>query len=422
MGGTFNIDVVNPSPAVPSNALAFTVIQTYEADVAPRPPGGNGAVTIADWALVGRYVARLETPASPGEFQRADCAPRLAMDGVTPVLGDGRLTISDWVTAGLYSSGNIPSNPPGGPRAEATSFQPVTFWSLVQSFLLGDHRFWITPDAVRHRAAAPRALRLTTNGVGAEREIVIEVDAQGDEQALGFSLSFDSTRWRAMPGRDSSNDAAGATLIINDNQAHDGRIGIVFMTPPGETLNAGRRQIATIRFAPISDPAGSNGADDIDFIRFADEPVAREIVDAGARALPVAYWVNDARSPEILFASTLRLRSDGTRSLEPVSRYDAGANRIDFEPIDPGPPGDQVFLVLFGHGIQPRGDAAASVRLDGLNAAIQFTGQIAGEAEGFAGLDQIIVRIPREMAARGAVDVRLKVGEKTANKFQVNFK
>jgi hypothetical protein len=187
-------------------------------------------------------------------------------------------------------------------------------------------------------------------------------------------------------------------------------------------LTAGRRQIATIRFAPISEPAGSNGAGDIEFIRFADEPVAREIVDAGARVLPVAYWVDDARSPEILFASTLRLRSNGTRSLEPVSRYDTSANRIAFEPIDPGPPGDQVFLVLFGHGIQPSGNARASVRLDGLNAAIQFTGQIAGEAEGLAGLDQIIVRIPREMAARGVVDVLLKVGEKTANKFQVSFK
>src|SRR5262249_50590095 len=32
VGGAFNIDVINPSPAVPSNALVFTVIQTYEAD------------------------------------------------------------------------------------------------------------------------------------------------------------------------------------------------------------------------------------------------------------------------------------------------------------------------------------------------------------------------------------------------------
>ncbi|HKQ72567.1 MAG TPA: kelch repeat-containing protein [Blastocatellia bacterium] len=418
VGGTYSIDVINPSPAVPSNTLPFTVVQTYEADVAPRPPGGNGAVTIADWALVGRYVARLETPASPAEFQRADCAPRLAVDGVTPVLGDGRLTISDWVTAGLYSSGNIPTNPPGGPRAETTSFQPLTGWAFLRSFLFGDHRFPITPDAVRRLDAEPRALRLTTNDAGGDREVVIELDADGYERALGFSLSFDSTRWRALPGRDQYKDAAGATLIINDHQAHAGRIGVVFMTPPGEALTAGRRQIATIRFAPISIPPGSEFADNIEFIRFSDEPVAREIVDAGANSLPATYLVNGARSPEILFAAALKLRADGTRSLEPASRYDASANQLALEPIDPGLPGDQVFLVLFGRGIQPPGHAAASVRIGGLNAAIHF----AGEVEGFSGLDHMIVSIPREMAARGVVGVELKVGEKSAEKFQVSFK
>jgi uncharacterized protein (TIGR03437 family) len=105
-----------------------------------------------------------------------------------------------------------------------------------------------------------------------------------------------------------------------------------------------------------------------------------------------------------------------------VSRYDSSVNQIAFNPIVAGPPDDQVFLVLFGRGIQPRDDAGASVRIGGLNAPIQFRGQIANEPEGFTGLDRIVVPVPREMAGRGVVDVEMTVGGKKANRFQVSFK
>src|SRR5262249_51826425 len=84
--------------------------QGYEADVTPRPAGNNnGSVTITDWVLIGRFLAGLDVPASPSEFQRADCAP---MD----TLGDGKITLIDWVQAGRYVAGLDAAPVAGGPN------------------------------------------------------------------------------------------------------------------------------------------------------------------------------------------------------------------------------------------------------------------------------------------------------------------
>ena len=96
-------------------AGSVAIAQGVEADVAPRP-GGNGSVTTTDWVQVGRFVGGLDI-ITPAEFQRADCAPRLADDGVTPVLGDGLLSVRDWVQAGRYAAGLDPPIGAGGPTA-----------------------------------------------------------------------------------------------------------------------------------------------------------------------------------------------------------------------------------------------------------------------------------------------------------------
>jgi len=60
-------------------------------------------------------VAGLDVPTNGSEFQRADCAPR-------STLGDGAITIADWVQVGRYMTGLDPLTPAGGP----TSAVPVS--------------------------------------------------------------------------------------------------------------------------------------------------------------------------------------------------------------------------------------------------------------------------------------------------------
>ncbi|HEX8998786.1 MAG TPA: hypothetical protein VGB07_02730, partial [Blastocatellia bacterium] len=92
-------------------------------------------------------------------------------------------------------------------------------------------------------------------------------------------------------------------------------------------------------------------------------------------------------------------------------------------PIDLGPDlgtaTDQVFLVLYGTGLRFRSAlSAVSVSIGGINTEVLF----AGAAPGFAGLDQINVRVPRSLAGRGEVDVTLAADGHTANKVRINIR
>ena len=83
-------------------------------------------------------------------------------------------------------------------------------------------------------------------------------------------------------------------------------------------------------------------------------------------------------------------------------------------PIDLGPQGDEVFLTLYGTGI--RSGDVVEVTVGGAPAEITFSG-----AHGsFVGLDQINVKMPRSLAGRGEVALRVKVNGVAANVLRVS--
>ncbi|MGH9840432.1 MAG: SBBP repeat-containing protein [Blastocatellia bacterium] len=114
-----------------------------------------------------------------------------------------------------------------------------------------------------------------------------------------------------------------------------------------------------------------------------------------------------------------RLRNNTTIAYEPVARFDAAQNRFEPVPIDLGPAGDEVYLVLYGTGFRRRGAlSAVSVKIGGLDMTINY----AGPQLQLVGLDQINVFLPRTLAGRGEVDVVVTVDGKPANTVRVNIK
>lgn len=88
-------------------------------------------------------------------------------------------------------------------------------------------------------------------------------------------------------------------------------------------------------------------------------------------------------------------------------------------PIDLGPEGNDVYLILYGTGIRNAAPTAVSATIGGM--ATQVLGFAA--APGFFGLDQINVGpIPRSLIGRGPADVVLTVGGKAANTVTINIK
>ncbi len=115
-------------------------------------------------------------------------------------------------------------------------------------------------------------------------------------------------------------------------------------------------------------------------------------------------------------AQVLRVRPDSSRSLESTARFDSLRNEFVSAPIDFGPEGDQLFLVLFGTGIRfHRGDVRATV--GGESVDVLF----AGRQSQFVGVDQVNLRLPRSLMGRGEVDIVFVADGQPANTVHVAF-
>jgi uncharacterized protein (TIGR03437 family) len=156
---------------------------------------------------------------------------------------------------------------------------------------------------------------------------------------------------------------------------------------------------------------------------------ATVLVTSGSGALsagnititPVApgLFAANASGTGLAAAVALRNKADGTQTFEPIADFNPATGQFVARPIDLGPETDQVFLVLYGTGIRFRSAInAVTARIGGVDAPVTF----ADVAPGFIGLDQVNVRLPRQLIGRGDVDIVLTVDGKTTNSVRVTIR
>jgi hypothetical protein len=264
-----DIPIVRELSDAPGNVLAATyasgsvLIQAanFEGDLAPRP-NGDKAVTVTDWVLAGRYAARLDYPTNAAEFQRADCAPRAT-------LGDGAITVIDWVQVGLYAAGLDPLTVAGGPTSEVPP--GGGYVSKPGS----------TPVTPHGDSPYSRLLEVADTVVlrGLTGTASVQLEAMGDENALGFSLGFDPAAVTYV-GASIGSASNGVTLIVNDTQAGAGRLGFVLGLGAGSSFVSGTRELVKVTFRAATPDQGKYT------LSFADQPVPCEV--SGTNALPLA--------------------------------------------------------------------------------------------------------------------------------------
>ncbi len=204
----FQLGTLASSPSV----MVLILNTNLEADVFPATP--DRSLTAADWLRAGRYIAGLDVPASEGVFQALDCAPRDSK-------GDGRLGVADWVQAYRYVFGHDLSTGVSGPlKAEPPLLSTET-----------------------NRQIRVHGVNLPPLG---EVDLPITLLATGDENAIGFTLSFDPTTARlvsASPGT----DATGGYSLLNTNQLSEGKLGVLLALPAETRVASGERQVFTVR-------------------------------------------------------------------------------------------------------------------------------------------------------------------------------
>ncbi|MFN7930990.1 MAG: IPT/TIG domain-containing protein [Blastocatellia bacterium] len=511
--GTANVTIGNPTPGGgTSNALAFKInaLTGYEADVTPRPAGDN-RVSIADWVLIGRFATGLDAPTNSSEFQRADCAP-------IATHGDGKISITDWVQAGRFAVGLDPITPAAGPSQPATA-KPANNPEAIAA---------AQPEATRIVRA--RAANFTRGNLNA---LPIELEGQGNENGLSFTLRFDARQMLFSHVVAQS----GWTVNVNSSQSAQGRIGLMLALSAGQVAQLGPQPVVTAYFAALG---GSEAV--TTEIGFDDQVFARDIADGFANALPRAtyesaqvtisgrgivnvraasyaatelasdsiasafgsdlasavasantlplpttlggtsvqitdrdgvtkaaplFFVSPSQinylipaglaegiasvtvtsgagvvsrgslrlnpiAPSIFAADAsgkgwaaaeiVRVQSNGQQSGERVARYDANANQFVGVPIDFGPERgadvDKLFLVLYATGIRQRAAISqVKVKVGDLFLPVEYAG-----AQGeFAGLDQINVRLPRNLIGRGAVAVEMIVDGQISNSVKIQI-
>ncbi len=146
------------------------------------------------------------------------------------------------------------------------------------------------------------------------------------------------------------------------------------------------------------------------------ETSGQQVASGTVRINPVApaLFSADSSGEGPAAASFLRVASGGTRTEALTFDPESRANL----PIDLGPEGDQIFLLLFGTGVR---GFTESVSATVGGESVRVLGTVAQGQ--FVGLDQInIGPLPRSLAGRSEVNVVLTADGKPANTVTVNVR
>lgn len=366
---------------------------------------------------------------------------------------------------------------------------------------------------------------------GQNQSVIVEMDAVGNENAVGFSLNFDTSQLRYVSAS-TFGGSTGAAMNINTAMVGIGRVGIALALPGGQKLGIGKQPIAIVTFTVLAAETVSNT-----FLNFGDQPIPREVVDIAANAVAANFSgatltfaqpmaavsaasfnttklssdsiatafgnrlatqtqaaaslplptslagssliVKDSlgveRNAPLVFVSPTqvnflipvgtatgsaaiiarssdgilsvtnteiaavapslfsvgatgqglavaivqRRKANGAISYEATSRFDSNLGKLVAVPIDLSQPTDQVFLLLYGTGIKNRSSlSAVLVQLGGTTAEVLY----AGATTEFAGLDQVNVRLPQNLAGRGTINIALTVEGQAANLVNISVK
>ena len=136
-----------------------------------------------------------------------------------------------------------------------------------------------------------------------------------------------------------------------------------------------------------------------------------------ASVAPALFTAN-ANGQGVAAALAVTVNSSGAQSTAPVYQCGAAAGSCISSSINVSTPGTQVVLELYGTGIRSR-SALANVKctIAGTPALVVY----AGPQGQFAGLDQVNVQVPPNLAATGETNVVLTVDGVVANTVRINL-
>src|SRR5262249_7081025 len=96
---------------------------------------------------------------------------------------------------------------------------------------------------------------------------------------------------------------------------------------------------------------------------------------AKIEAVAPGLFAADGSGQGILSGLALRVKANGSQSIELLARYDAAQGKNVPIPLDLGPATDQVYLILFGTGLRFRSSlSTVTLTIGGVNAPVLYAG------------------------------------------------
>ncbi len=124
-------------------------------------------------------------------------------------------------------------------------------------------------------------------------------------------------------------------------------------------------------------------------------------------------------------AVVLRVKSNGAQSFEALSQFDSSTGRYKPTPINLGPEGERVFLILFLSGIRrasdPNNDGNTRETIHLILGGNELTPDYAGVQGTLAGLDQMNIELPRSLIGRGRVTLSVTGAGATSNTGEIDI-
>jgi hypothetical protein len=256
--------------------------RSFEADVAPRPDGnGNGLVNAGDVTQVMRFSVGLDKPFQSNEFQRADAAPRLAPDNVTPLLGNGIVNAGDVTQALRYSVGlDGGTVAAGGPTAPAAVPAP----GEESNVFINDGIQTDDNSELMTAGYTVFATRQSLVGNTLTVAIVLNSDASktGVNSVAGTLRFTPSVISNPTNIRLGSGAPANSIFFPNTTDTANGRLGFNFIAPVNQTVAAGSQTLLLIDFTVAAGAPSSTtlSFDDSQSQRFVGDVFGNELTPA----------------------------------------------------------------------------------------------------------------------------------------------
>ncbi|HKZ79240.1 MAG TPA: IPT/TIG domain-containing protein [Pyrinomonadaceae bacterium] len=287
-------------------------------------------------------------------------------------------------------------------------------------------------------APNPRLLSIlsSTSASGSTANIAIQLVAQGDENALGFSLNYDTTLL-SNPTATVGADSSGATLNLNTSQVAQGHYGVALSLPSGMSFAAGTRQLVVVSFT-LATVASATPTQ----ITFGNAPVVREVANAAAEVLPTAF-VSGTLTIVTGFEGDVSPRPNGNNNGSvsiadwvQIGRFAAGVDVVsmgsEFQKADCAPRSglgngsitvsDWVQAGRFASGLDPTGPAGGPSAPSASSTAAKDSNTVASASQETRMARVVRVREGLEQAGERTVQIELDAqGGENALAFNLMF-